>query len=379
MLDTKVFGELLQKHGYTFASGVPCSFLKHLINYSINNLNYIGATNEGEAIAIAAGAHLGGTKSMVLMQNSGLANAISPLTSLNYSFRIPVLGFVSLRGEKGLQDEPQHELTGTITDAMLKISAAKYDYLSADINKAKGQLEKEDACIKNNRPLFFIVRRNTFSAEKLNETGEKNKRPGELVKSSNPKEDITRLQALETISKFKNDKTVLLVNTGKAGRELFEIEDSDHNFYMVGSMGCISSIGLGLSLVKNNIRIIAIDGDGGLLMRMGSLATNSYYGKDNLLHVLLDNNCHDSTGGQKTVSRHINFPNIAYACGYNKVVEINCLEELKHQIVNWQHHPVLTFLNVNVSKGSKENLGRPVVKPYQVKDRLMVFINKQML
>ena len=94
-LNTYEFGSDLKKFGYNFYSGVPCSFLKYLINYAINDCDYVMAANEGDAVAIASGANLGGRKSVVLMQNSGLTNAISPLTSLNYTFEIPVLGFVS--------------------------------------------------------------------------------------------------------------------------------------------------------------------------------------------------------------------------------------------------------------------------------------------
>ena len=131
MLDTTAFGQALKERGFDFYSGVPCSFLKDLINYAINEAVYIMAANEGDAVAVSTGAALGGKKSVVLMQNSGLGNAVSPLTSLNAIFRIPVLGFVSLRGEPGLNDEPQHELMGTITDKMLETMQIDYAVLSA--------------------------------------------------------------------------------------------------------------------------------------------------------------------------------------------------------------------------------------------------------
>src|SRR6476619_6128723 len=134
MLNTNKFGNELKRLGFDFYSGVPCSFLKNLINYSINECEYIAAVNEGDAIAIATGAHLGGRKPVVLMQNSGLTNAVSPLTSLNYPFQIPVLGFVSLRGEPGLHDEPQHELMGQITTQLLDLMQIKWQYLSSNID-----------------------------------------------------------------------------------------------------------------------------------------------------------------------------------------------------------------------------------------------------
>ena len=117
-LNTLVFGKELKKLGFDFFSGVPCSFLNNLINYAINDCDFVMSANEGDAVASCAGAYIAGRKSVVLMQNSGLSNASSPITSLNYSFKLPVLGFVSLRGEPGINDEPQHELTGKITEKM---------------------------------------------------------------------------------------------------------------------------------------------------------------------------------------------------------------------------------------------------------------------
>ncbi|HZN11309.1 MAG TPA: thiamine pyrophosphate-binding protein, partial [Blastocatellia bacterium] len=103
--------------GFSFFAGVPCSYLKPLINYTIDapDLDYVGATNEGDAVATASGAELAGRRAVVMFQNSGLGNAVSPLTSLNAIFRIPVLVVVTWRGRPGGEpDEPQHELMGQI-------------------------------------------------------------------------------------------------------------------------------------------------------------------------------------------------------------------------------------------------------------------------
>ncbi|MGA9173286.1 MAG: thiamine pyrophosphate-binding protein, partial [Thermoactinomyces sp.] len=151
MINTRIFGKELKKLGFGFFSGVPCSFLKNLINYAINECDYVAAANEGDAVAIASGAYIGGRKSVVLMQNSGLTNAVSPLTSLNYPFRIPLLGFVSLRGEPGIPDEPQHELMGRITTKLLDLMEVQWDYLSNDLEEAKRQLVQANQHIEHNR------------------------------------------------------------------------------------------------------------------------------------------------------------------------------------------------------------------------------------
>ena len=105
---------------------------------------------------------------------------------------------------------------------------------------------------------------------------------------------------------------------------------------MVGSMGCISSLGLGLALARPDKKVIAIDGDGSALMRMGSFATNAYYQPKNLLHVLLDNNAHDSTGGQATVSHIVDFASMASTVSYPVSLQVNSLDELEEAIKQWK-------------------------------------------
>lgn len=369
----------MKKLGYTFFSGVPCSFLKNLINYAINECDYVAAANEGDAVAIASGAYLGGKKSVVLMQNSGLTNAVSPLTSLNYPFRIPLLGFVSLRGEPGIPDEPQHELMGQITTQMLDLMDVEWQYLSKDFEEAKKQLIQADEHIARNRPFFFVVKKGTFDKVQLRN------QPttihlNQIRQHAHADHQMpTRYDALSAINSMKDGNTVQLATTGKTGRELYEIEDADNNLYMVGSMGCISSLGLGLALSQPSKDIVVIDGDGSLLMRMGSLATNAYYHPANMIHILLDNNAHESTGGQSTVSHSINFIDIAASCGYTNSVHVHNLVELQTFLQEWKVNKGLTFVLLRISKNSKDQLARPHMKPHEVKERLQRFIHSDPL
>ena len=375
MIATQQFGDELKKLGYDFYSGFPCSFLKYLINYAINECDYVMAANEGDAVAIASGAYLGGKKSVVLMQNSGLTNATSPLTSLNFTFQLPVLGFVSLRGEPGLGDEPQHELMGQITEKMLKLMKVRWTYLSGDFEEAKKQLKKADKIIAKGETFFFVVKKNTFDEVKLKEQRLRTLQNKLKVKSAEKLELPTRRETLKILTDLSDRSTVLLATTGKTGRELFEVADKPNHLYMVGSMGCISSLGLGLALARPEKKIIAIDGDGSLIMRLGSLATNAYYQPTNLLHIVLDNNTHDSTGGQATVSHNIDFVDQAAAVCYPTSIKVNGLDELAKVIVKWQMNGGLTFIHLKIAKGSTKELGRPTMKPHEVKTRLMNFIS----
>jgi len=238
MLDTIEFGQVLKRKGYDFYSGVPCSFLNNLINYAMNHEEYVMAANEGDAVAICVGAYLGGRKTVFLCQNSGLTNAVSPLTSLNYVFRIPTLGFVSLRGEAGLGDEPQHELMGQITTEMLNTMRIRWDYLSANFETAAEQVKLADEVVSSGQSYFFVVRKNTFLKEEL--------QCGPIAKRINQNKVIKtgkdacprRWEALLAINEHISSQSVCLATTGYTGRELYELEDLERNLYLVGSMGC---------------------------------------------------------------------------------------------------------------------------------------------
>ncbi len=364
MIDTYKFGESLKKLGYDFYSGVPCSYQTNLINYAINYCDFIMSSNEGDAVATCSGAYLAGKKPVVLLQNSGLGNAVSPLTSLNETFKIPLLGFISHRGEPGNQDEPQHKLMGEITTDLLELMNIKWEYLSKDNFKAANQLKMADETISRGYSFFFVISKDTFQNHDL------------MSELKNTDAIITRNESLKEILKHKADDILFLGTTGKTGREMFEIDDLKNNFYMVGSMGCISSLALGLTL-NSDYKTIIIDGDGSLLMRMGNLPTIGYYKPKKILHILLDNNSHDSTGGQYTVSEKINFVEIAKNCGYESCIEVQSKEEISKSIIKWSKSPSLTFLYIKILKGSKKNLGRPTVKPKDVAKRFKDFINKK--
>src|SRR6185295_19621984 len=131
MIEAATFLIQARELGFQLYSGVPCSYLKPFINYVIDSpdLDYIGATNEGDAVAIASGAVLAGQRAVVMFQNSGFGNAINPLTSLNAIFRIPVLVIVTWRGEPGGEpDEPQHELMGRITADLFETMRMPYAF-----------------------------------------------------------------------------------------------------------------------------------------------------------------------------------------------------------------------------------------------------------
>lgn len=371
MLSTTQFGEEMRRRGYDLFAGVPCSFLKDLINYAINTERYVAAANEGDAVAVAAGAWLGGRKSVVLMQNSGLTNATSPLTSLNAIFRLPVLGFVSLRGEPGMPDEPQHQLMGRITTQMLDLMEVRWEFLSSNQAEAMEQLARADEAIAREETFFFVVKKDTFDKVSL-------KAPSAAAAASAAKparvrsrvgESPLRFAALQTIVTATGRDTLRLATTGYTGRELGTVEDSAQNLYQVGSMGCVGSLGLGLALARPDKDVVVIDGDGALLMRLGALPVIARYAPANLLHVVLDNQCYESTGKQEAVSTHVDFVELAAAAGCRRAVYLHDLAELEDCIRTWKREKGLTFACLRIAAGVRADLPRPALTPVQVKER----------
>ncbi|KEK10113.1 3-phosphonopyruvate decarboxylase [Lysinibacillus sphaericus] len=377
MLAAQQFGEALNDLSYDFYSGVPCSFLKYLINYAINEQDFIMAANEGDAVAICSGAYLGGRKPVFLCQNSGLANAVSPLTSLTHTFKIPVLGFVSLRGEEGLHDEPQHELMGQITGELLATMRIPHAILSTDFDEALQQLKEADAHIERGESYFFIVKKGTFGKVALKEQSEIEVRDVTYREYEQKSELPTRLTMLSAVKSYADDNALVLATTGLTGRELYELGDTANQLYMVGSMGCVSSIALGLAVARPDKKVIVIDGDGALLMRLGTMATLGYYAPMNLYHLLLDNAAHESTGAQFTVSSHVDFLDMAKATKYHHVFAIDDEQTLKDSLQEWDTIGGLTFAYSKTSLGVKDNLGRPSVTPAEVKSRFMQHIKSE--
>jgi phosphonopyruvate decarboxylase len=191
--------------------------------------------------------------------------------------------------------------------------------------------------------------------------------PHRLALAARPsREDALRLVVAQT----PIASTVLLASTGFCGRELYAIDDRPNHLYMVGSMGCVLPLALGLALARPDLRVLALDGDGAALMRMGALATAGTYGPTNLMHLLLDNGVHDSTGGQATVSPLISFADIASACGYASALETDNIEE----IGAWLDAPRLAgarFARLLIGAGTPADLPRPSAGPIDVKTRLM--------
>jgi phosphonopyruvate decarboxylase len=377
MIPAKKFIQAAQELGFGLCTGVPCSYLTPFVNYAIDspNLSYIGAANEGDAVAIAAGAELAGIPSIVMFQNSGLGNAVNPLTSLNQIFKIPILIIVTWRGQPGgAKDEPQHEMMGEITPQLLELMQIPWEYFPTEVDLIQSTLERAVRWMKaEQKPYALVMKKGSVESCDLNSSlPVKSYSVTTTLANSSAEPKFSRHEILKTIQANIRPTDILLATTGYCGRELYAIADLPNQFYMVGSMGCVSSLGLGIAMSKPQQRVVVLDGDGAALMRLGALATIGYERPANLVHILLDNQCHESTGGQSTVSHSIDFTAIASACGYEKVA---CIET-PVELINYLELPAqeLTFLHIRTKPGIPEHLPRPQITPPEVAQRLRQFL-----
>lgn len=383
MIEAEQFVEAARGRGLGWYAGVPCSFLTPFINYVINDpaLDYLSAANEGDAVAAAVGAAVGGRPSVAMMQNSGLGNAVSPLTSLAYVFRVPLLLISTLRGEPGLKDEPQHALMGRITGALLETMEIPWRWFPQDAAAIAPALDEAlDYMVRERRPFALIMRKGTIAPHALKRAAEPPRTPTQVPRSRFPAAArISRSEALGRILTLGDrPDTVLIATTGYTGRELFALADRSNQLYMVGSMGCASSLGLGLALTRPDLRVVVIDGDGAALMRMGNMATVGACAGGNLVHVVLDNEAHDSTGAQATVSASVSFAGIAEACGYGAAFEGED-PTLLDALFTCDPGPRPRLGHLKIATGTRKDLPRPDITPQQVLDRLMGTIGSRFL
>ena len=344
--------DLLKKNKSDFFSGVPDSVLKVLSSSLKDNNKHIIATNEGSAVSIGIGQYLSTKKIPVIyMQNSGLSNALNPLISIAHKkvYSIPLILIIGWRGSPLVKDEPQHNVKGKITKNLLKLLGIKYTILRSEID-----LKKFDKQIK-------FARKNKNIVACLVEKGILQKKV--KIKKKKDFYNLDKELFLKTLLQNISKKTKIISSTGYNSRELmylrkkYQIENGK-DFYMVGGMGHTSSVALGYSLTSKD-KIICIDGDGSFLMHLGSIKSAGTFANKNYKYILLNNNTHDSVGGQNTYANKINFEKLSKSFGFKKFYSIRNEKNLERSIKNFLSSNKLSFLEVKITNSKIKNLPRP--------------------
>ncbi|UCG42104.1 MAG: phosphonopyruvate decarboxylase [candidate division WOR-3 bacterium] len=376
MLQSEVFYRQLTEHGVSFFTGVPDSLLKDFLSFLADSVppeSNIIAANEGNAIALAVGYYLAtGGIGMVYMQNSGLGNAVNPLTSLADPevYSIPMLILVGWRGEPGVKDEPQHRKQGRITTGLLETLEVPYQILPEEEADAGRAIERAvRSMLDRSAPHVLLVRKGTFAAHQpqagLGETAQ-----------------MSREEAIRVIVGMLPEDAVVVSTTGKASRELYELREKakqghGRDFLTVGSMGHSSQIALGIALTLPERPVFCLDGDGAVIMHAGGLAIIGSLGPANFKHIVLNNCAHDSVGGQPTCGFDIDIPGIAAASGYSKTFRVSTPDEMKEKTGRLIDCRGPALLEVRIRKGARTDLGRPLTTPIQNKQAFMQILGRR--
>lgn len=366
--------KLVEIIGSDFYTGVPDSQLKALCNYlmatyGIDPQHHIIAANEGNCTALAAGYHLAtGKVPVVYMQNSGEGNIINPVASLlnDKVYAIPVVFIVGWRGEPGIHDEPQHIYQGEVTLRMLE----DMDIATFIIGKETTDDEVVTAMdgfrniLATGKDVAFVIRKGALTDA-----------PKVEYKNDNT---MVREEIIRHIVKASGEDPIIST-TGKASRELFETrvaneQSHKYDFLTVGSMGHSSSIALGVAINKPNQRIWCIDGDGAVLMHMGSMAVIGAIRPKNFIHIVINNGAHETVGGMPTVAGSIDLVAVAKACGYPNAVCVDNSDDLDREIKAARHRNELSLIEVKCSIGARENLGRPTTTALENKHNFMKYL-----
>ena len=356
---------LLKRNKSDFFTGVPDSVLKDLstVLQKKNKQQHIIASNEGAAVSIGIGHYLSTNKiPTIYMQNSGLSNALNPLISIAHEkvYSIPLILIIGWRGSPRIKDEPQHNVKGKITEQILKLLNIKYTILRSvsDINKFDKQIKLAK---KKKSIVACLIEQGTL----------------EKIKNTKKKKDFYNLDKelfLKSLLENLTNNTKIISSTGYNSRELMYLREkykfnNTKDFYMVGGMGHTSSVALGYSLPAKN-KTICIDGDGSLLMHLGSIKTVGTFANKNFKYILLNNNAHDSVGGQSTYANDINFEQLSKSLGFKKFYFINSQKNLKKIIKKFLSEDKLSFLEVKVTNSKIKKLPRPT-DLIKIKDQFM--------
>lgn len=360
--------------GAEFYTGVPDSQLKPLCNYLMNKYgidprHHIIAANEGNCTALAAGYHLAtGKIPVVYMQNSGEGNIINPVASLlnDKVYAIPVIFIVGWRGEPGIYDEPQHIFQGEVTVKLLEDMGINAYIVGNDTSEEEiiKVMNEYRNTLDSGKDVAFVIRKGALSYDKKVDYSNENV--------------MTREDIIKHIVAVSGEDPIIST-TGKASRELFEIREDNnqshkYDFLTVGSMGHSSSIALGVALNKSNAKIWCIDGDGAILMHMGSMAVLGANSPQNMVHILINNGAHETVGGMPTVANSIDLVGIAKACGYPNAVCVDSFEAFDRELEVAKNRQELSFIEVKCSIGAREDLGRPTTTARENKENFMSYL-----
>ncbi len=347
---------------------LPCGKIAPLLDVLVENFYNIPLTREEEGVGIAAGVTLAGAKALMVIQNTGLGNMVNAIMSLTKFYDLPLPIFVSHRGIYNENISAQIPFGTHLEDIL---GAMEVDYITfSEPEELKNISEKLMETYKKN-----IIRCFLFSPKVWEGLQRVTSKPNlrKTCVTNNVIEDIKnprrRIEAIEDLSWFFKDKAVIC-NMGYPSRELYNVFDQISNFYMLGSLGLASSIGLGVALFSKK-EVVVIDGDGSLLMNPNSLITAGCVQPKNLTILCLDNGTYASTGDQPTSSGcGFSLEDMAKASGIDNILVTDNPESLKRSEGEGPR-----FIKLVVQPGNAD-VGLVDLSPQKIKERFQSWLSE---
>jgi len=356
---------VLKKNGVDFTASLPCEKIKTLLEMVGREFQHLPLTREEEGVGICAGAALAGKRPAMFVQSSGIGNMINALLSLTQFYELPLALLVSRRGVYQEKIEAQFPM-GRKLPAMLAGAGITYTEINASDELYALERELPYLYEKNKIHAFLLSPKvwegSECKVQSSPDNGLRWQAPCEVrsVRSEEPQAlvpSMTRYDIIKIIAPYLEGK-VVVSNLGWPSKELYAIKHQPSNFYMLGSMGMVTPIGLGIALSSRK-EVVVIDGDGSLLMNPGTLATTAAASPENFTIIAIDNGAYGSTGNQPTLAAScVDLEQVAGGFGFRNTVKVAGEKELVGVMKGPRKGPA--FIHVLALPGNKDVPNIPV-------------------
>jgi sulfopyruvate decarboxylase beta subunit len=365
---------ILKRAGTDFTASLPCEKIKTLLEMVAEQFFHVPLTREEEGVGIAAGASLAGKRPALFIQSSGIGNMLNALLSLTGFYELPLAIFVSQRGIYQEKIAAQFPM-GQGLPKILKGAGIGHTIISSaqDFGTIPRKLKR---VYEENRIHAFLLSPAIWEGSSAKSTAVLDQRPVACTIPEKRQEILppqyTRYEIIELMAPYFENR-IVVSNLGWPSKELYALKHQPSNFYMLGSMGMASPIGLGISLSSEK-EVVVVDGDGSLLMNPGVLATAAHFSPENLTILAIDNSSYGSTGSQETLTGScVDLELVARGFGIANTVKVATKEQLTAAMD--PEKKCLKFIHALTLPGNRDVANIPL-DHRAIRDQVMAFLNK---
>lgn len=362
--------DMMKSCGIDVVLTLPCDRMKNLLSMIPMNFEEIPLTREEGGCGIAAGLYMAGKRPALLIQSTGIGNSLNAISSLHMTYRIPLPILASWRGVYK-ETIPAQVHWGKSLPAVLDNMGIPYLVVEKtdDLNGAREMIE---GSYDNGLVCVILLSPKLWEESGAQVRPEPERTPLEGhysigCETTIPKAIHTRYDMIKGAASYFMDK-IVVSNIGIPSKELYAAANQDTNFYMLGSMGLATPIGIGLALGQKRREVIVLDGDGSLLMNPNGLGMAAQESPDNLTIIAFDNCAHGSTGNQPTYSCSMDLELLARVYGIRNTTKASTVNELLDALKSGGKGPRFIHVPVLAKNADVPNIG---MSPVEIRKRFM--------